>query len=711
MSTNVKSAHLTLTPHHLFYLLSRVEELGIAVGPMNVRIESIHSEPAQSNYVSFLQSRSPPKRARGDSDSIHSVSSVRSVMSGMSAFWSSIGLGSGTTKTEKAKAAIEADLKYLYSACTKLPSLRLTSDPRARLIKGYEEFPFDTAVPLFAFKNIQQLDIVDMDFRQFHGWDRLADQLCLLTVKRANVEDLEDLLTNIVLDDAEKRRRRSTRNTSDAPSTPSWTVPSTPTTPQPGFNQPHFEQGSPEEITPSGSPLMRGQSNGQQDTNKSGTVAIAGSVSPKRPTSYRPGSSYRHARSYSSKVKRSGSGSSNSSDYSSTPQRSQSATNLLGENALPASKWQRLKYLSLADNALTNISAKSIAPLTLSLRSLNLASNLFNEIPDSISTLTRLTSLDMSNCMIESLQSLSKTAFPAITTLKLKSNRLQTLAGIERMLSLENLDLRDNRLSDAMEIARLTGMPNLRKIWVKHNPFVRKFPDYRVTIMNLFRKTPGYTEDIIIDDQPASYAERKLLIPRVPEIERRPVVVFSQLLDSPEIIQTVPSDQHQSQEPQPSGQDTGVIVLRRELSSNSTAKRKTTRRRIVDLAKDNVTWVDTPAVRTQLNLDTRLHDINSSKEGETQSVEVQPAMSDTSDLDLDRTEVVEPSTAADDYQHDDYRAQIESLRQQFGSNWLSALSGQHLHAGHLITNEAGPQNLALHHSSPSVIVTNGRSLG
>lgn len=252
MSTDVKSAHLTLTPHHLFYLLSRVEELGISVGPMNVRIESIHSEPSQSNYVSFLQSRSPPKRARGDSDSIHSVSSVRSVMSGMSAFWSSIGLGSGTTRTEKAKAVTEADLKYLYSACTKLPSLRLTSDPRARLIKGYEEFPFDTAVPLFAFKNVQQLDIIDMDFRQFHGWDRLADQLCLLTVKRANVEDLEDLLTNIVLDDAEKRRRRSTRNTSDAPSTPSWTVPSTPTTPPAAFSQPHFEQGSPEEITPGG---------------------------------------------------------------------------------------------------------------------------------------------------------------------------------------------------------------------------------------------------------------------------------------------------------------------------------------------------------------------------------------------------------------------------------------------------------------------------
>jgi hypothetical protein len=148
-SHSAKAALLTLTPHHLFYLLSRMGELDISVGPMNVRLENIHSDPSPGNYVSFLQSKTPA-RGRSDNDSLHSVSSVRSVMSGMTSFWSSIGLGSNPSKSEKAKLETERDITYLYSSFTKLPSIRLSPDPRSRLIRGYEEFPFDTAVPLFA---------------------------------------------------------------------------------------------------------------------------------------------------------------------------------------------------------------------------------------------------------------------------------------------------------------------------------------------------------------------------------------------------------------------------------------------------------------------------------------------------------------------------------------------------------------------------------
>lgn len=176
---------------------------------MNVRLENIHNDVSQS-YVSFLNK---PQRSKGDRDSIHSVSSVRSVMSGMSALWSSIGLGSkdSASKSEKVKAALDADLKYLYSAFTKIPCLRLAPDHRARLIRGYEEFPFDTAVPLHAFKNLSVLEIIDIDYRSFFGWDRLSEQLRTLTLKRANVEDMADLLTGIVLDDIDKRRRRSSK--------------------------------------------------------------------------------------------------------------------------------------------------------------------------------------------------------------------------------------------------------------------------------------------------------------------------------------------------------------------------------------------------------------------------------------------------------------------------------------------------------------------
>ena len=334
-----KAALLTLTPHHLFYLLSRMEDLDITVGPMNIRLESLGTDPAPSNYVSFLQPHKPAK-GRSDKDSVHSVSSMRSVMSGMSSFWSSIGLGGNSSKSGKVKVLTQADLTYLYSAFTKLPSLRLTTDHRARLIKGYEEFPFDTAVPLFAFKNLQQLDIVDLDFRQFYGWDRLAEQLTLLTVKRGNITDPTELLTNIVLDDAEKRRRRSAKGGRSSPTmSASWTVPSTP---RAEYAQSHSDPGSP---TPGS--LEIDDSIEAEDKAK----PLAGSVSPKRPGTSRPASSYRHIRTYSSTVKRSGSGNSYSSEYSMQAHRSESSSSLLSLAILSPSKWQRLKYLSLADNS------------------------------------------------------------------------------------------------------------------------------------------------------------------------------------------------------------------------------------------------------------------------------------------------------------------------------------------------------------------------
>ena len=207
-----KQAKLTLTPHHLFYLLSRFQELGVSVGPMDIRLENIHTEASPANYVSFLNQAQRSKIRGSDRDSVHSVSSIRSVMSSMSSLWTKLGLhAKSEAKLERQKAAEQDDLKYLYSAFTKVPCLRLSPDHKAPLIAGYEEFPFDSAVPLLAFKNVTYLEICHVDFRQFYGWDRMADQLRSLTLKNAHIEDPTDLLVNIVLDDMDKRRRRSAK--------------------------------------------------------------------------------------------------------------------------------------------------------------------------------------------------------------------------------------------------------------------------------------------------------------------------------------------------------------------------------------------------------------------------------------------------------------------------------------------------------------------
>ena len=583
-SHNMRPTTLSLTPHHLYYLLDRFEETGIPIGPMNVRLENIHTEASPANYVSFL-GQSQRSRGRSDRDSVHSVSSVRSVMSGMSTLWAGFGLSSNTSaaKTEKAKAQMLLDLRYLYSAFTKIPCLQLCPDRKARLIEGYEEFPFDTAVPLLAFKNISALEVSDVDFRQFFGWDKMAEQLRSLTVKRANVDDPTDLLVNVVLDDMDKRRRRSSK----AQSSPVLPWPASPSLRFSDLGRTYSTPPSPvvdAQLSHSPSPRNNHLFQPEPESPVSRKRPRTKSASPTRPTSSRQDGSYRQVRSNpGNNVKRSASGSSNSSSNS----RSGSSSNLLTLGILPASKWRFLRHLSLADNSLTSMTGASLAPLSNNLHSLDLSSNLFTEMPDCLATLMALRALNLSNCMIESLHSLKGSPLPAITALNLRANRLVSIAGIERLLSLERLDLRDNKIQDPTELARLTGSPNIHDVYVLRNPFVKTHSNYRVTIFNLFRAAPGYYEDIVIDSSPPGYSERRQLRDRVVEPEKVPEpkdVPFEPVASLPPRIDTLEStwigEQMEGvQRPQPQ-------TTQSEFAVGSGRRRKGTRRRIVDLAQD-----------------------------------------------------------------------------------------------------------------------------
>ena len=494
---------------------------------MNVRLENIQTETVPS-YVSFLNR---PPRSRTDRDSIHSVSSVRSVLSNVSAAWSTLGWSSDSlSKSERAKAAIEADLKYLYSAFTKIPCLRLAPDNRARLIRGYEEFPFDTAVPLHAFKNLGALEVVDMDFRSFFGWDRLSEQLRSLTIKRSTLEDPAELLTGIVLDDMDKRRRRSAKTQQSYPgsrasavpasrqsATDSVSIPGSPTDTSPYSTSPQAATAATAATAAAAPPMVRARSEGTKSIMYSGSY-----FSPSFTMNQKQSYHHQHSRAVPSRARRTSSGSSFSCE---TPTASRRASYpYLIEDYLPSTKWRFLKHLGLPDNSLTTISADSLSPVADSLQSIDLSSNLFTEIPDSLASLVALRAVNLSHCMIKSLRSLSRNPLPAITALNLRGNRLRSLAGIERLPSLERLDLRDNDLSDPTELARLTSLPEIREIWVSGNPFVRTHWGYRVVVFNLFRRCPGYSEDILIDGTGPGYAERKQLVDRVMEPQGAPVV-------------------------------------------------------------------------------------------------------------------------------------------------------------------------------------------
>jgi hypothetical protein len=252
---------------------------------------------------------------------------------------------------------------------------------------------------------------------------------------------------------------------------------------------------------------------------------------------------------------------------------------------LPASKWRFLRHLSLTDNSMTSIPLTSLVPLSNTLYSLDLSSNLFTQIPDSLATLTALRALNLSHCMIDSLHSLTRNPLPAITALNLRANRLLSLAGIEKLYPLERIDLRDNRLTDPMELARLTGIPDIREIWVESNPFTRTHKDYRINIFNLFRKTPGYTEDIIIDGSGPSYSEKRSLVDRVPVPDSVPVVkpkapeIPAVDVNKPTIVYGVAKEPAVLRKERPVPK-----AIMSEVNTASLRRKKTPKRRIVDLA-------------------------------------------------------------------------------------------------------------------------------
>lgn len=749
---NVKSAKLALTPHHLFYLLSRFEELGIAVGPMKIRLENLHDSTVSANYVSFLGNTGRSKHRGSDVGSIHSVSSVRSLMSGMSSLWASLGLGNSISaaRTERQRAAAQADLKYLYSAFTKIPCLRLSPDWRACLIRGYEEFPFDSAVPLHAFKNLQALEVSSIDFRQFFGWDRLADQLRSLSLKRASVEDPADILIDIVLDDMDKRRRRTSK-TQPSPTT-TWGGGSSPRR-SPTISHPELQRAATvpshadsrlsiadfrigslitsEHAVDDGSVTDESRSRNMRSESED-PKSPAKESRPRSNSPSRPATSRYHSNPVrvSHRISRSGSGSSHSSISETwhVHHSRGSSGNLLAMGILPASKWRFLRHLSLADNSMTSLGLTSLAPLSNTLFSLDLSSNLFSEIPESLATLTALRALNLSHCMIDSLQSLTRHPLPAITALNLRANRLQSLAGIEKLFPLERLDLRDNCLADPMELARVTGVPDIREIWVDGNPFTRTHKDYRIQIFNLFRKYPGYSEDIIIDGSAPSYSERRKLVERAPIPDSVPVVkpkapeVPTVDVSKPTIVYGTPK------EPAVLRKDRrDVRAVMSETNSVSARRRKVPKRRIVDLATGSTSLTPVspestpqkPAVLNQAHdsLSSQNYKLSTESGGELlPPVKFKPSLDvegpssgsiatttfeskDDSDLGVRRKCADEGQGAHDwDASGETYRCKIEALRGSVGQEYLSVLREEHWGSHGVYDGAKLPGSASLHGS-------------
>ncbi|UZJ56396.1 hypothetical protein CBS101457_005716 [Exobasidium rhododendri] len=195
---------LRLTSHHLYYLLIRFEALAITTGPLDVRIASTSRPSSSFAYISSNAAGSGYRKDRDDSMSISSLQTT------MSAF----GLGAASQNTgwwSVRNPDVTAELKYIFSAMTKIPAIKI-GPPPLKLIEAFEDCPGELSIPLDVFKNAQFLEFEDTDPRSFIGWDRLSIQLRSLSIKRSGVEDITDILVDAVIMDGRRRRGERVRH-------------------------------------------------------------------------------------------------------------------------------------------------------------------------------------------------------------------------------------------------------------------------------------------------------------------------------------------------------------------------------------------------------------------------------------------------------------------------------------------------------------------
>lgn len=259
------------------------------------------------------------------------------------------------------------------------------------------------------------------------------------------------------------------------------------------------------------------------------------------------------------------------------------------------------------------------------------------------------------------------------------------------MLSLERVDLRDNRLTDPTEVARLTGVPYITEIFVHRNPFCKSYSNYRVTVFNLFRKTPGYSEDIKIDSTLPSSSERKQLVDRAPEPPSVPVVKPPPEDEMPpphvppKVVKAIDASDLAGP-PRTS--------LHRNKSGKGSKKKKTPKRRVVELTKSE----DVRAAEMTLPMTLPPSYTSSFMEPGTPIHSTMATAEGAPNLELPAKDVglgdptksfPEPNAEIEDQREtapvqatsppefdvtsDLYKKKIEALRQDFGTNWLSAL--------------------------------------
>jgi Leucine-rich repeat (LRR) protein len=375
----VKPIIFSINTHRLFYILMRLEALGIDIGTLDVKIDS-PSRPM--SYVNVFN-----EADKSDTGSLSSFRSSFSAVSGLS-------LGGGWFG-RPAPPSVEAELKFIYSSFTKLPALSVIAPGRKMIKELANDPPNENALPLDAFKNLQVLECLDIDPRTLLGWDKMAESLRSLTIKKSGLEDVSDIFVGAVVDDqarregstSRSRRRRIPRGMARQPSY---------------YNATRLPESVPEDTEES-------PSHGPESTESTPTVESTPSPPP--------------------------------------------------STQLSPLKWAFLKHLSLSDNALTFFPTECLDHLTslihldlssnlfvsvppglstlYNLISLNLADNMIDSVLGIYTNLGQVLSLNLARNRLESICGLERLL--ALERVDLRHNTIEDSAEVGRLATLPNI--------------------------------------------------------------------------------------------------------------------------------------------------------------------------------------------------------------------------------------------------------------------------------
>lgn len=527
---SAKPVRLLFSLHHLYYLCEQLDSLllDVDVGPLNTMLDNPNLDAP--TFVLFLHKHargasSASQFADSDAHSITLMLLVKTMMLLALVYWKLIGY------SRDAKVVLK-DLRYLYLLFTKLPCLILLPKTKVNPIFNYEEYPFDTLVPLKMFKNLQVLEITGYSPNEVHGWNRLSEQLRILVIKHTPLSDPGEVLYRLVRDDDGGRVAFGSMST-------------------PRKYRDEDEQSGPH--PPSASSYLSHSS-----------LHLASSLYHAPGPHHAPGPYHapsQHHANYTyglrrdllvvshhrGRHRRDNSDSSSSSAYAmlapherlhhTTLNTSDALEALLRQplplHPLPDRKWALLRQLTLSDTSILDIPSELFRPFGGVVK-LDLSHNQLRRLPGGLRHMPALRIVNLSGNLIEDLGDLAglvgaggrHAPLQQLESLNLSRNRLVSLANLELLPKLARLDIRKNRLdagSAEPGSLRVVHRPfaahwiahqcRLREVYILSNPHLGRLA--RVDMFDAFnavRLYLGLACELKLDESVAGYFESTQLM-------------------------------------------------------------------------------------------------------------------------------------------------------------------------------------------------------